>query len=83
MNIAGHAITPKQLAALHGLYQGLVEVAPGGKRTVYGVNVKPQLDALAGKGIIRSDGWSYVIPYDSPGGDIIAATPDFTISMHL
>lgn len=81
--IAGHDITTKQLAALHGVYQGLVEVQSSGRRTVYGINVKPQLDALARKGIIRSDGWSYVIPYDSPGEAIINATPDFTISVNL
>lgn len=78
--IAGHQVTPKQLVALHGIYKGLVK----GNATVYGVNVKRQLDALADKGIIARTGMgAYMIPWGSPGADIIAATPDFCISANL
>lgn len=77
--IAGHRITTKQLAALHGLYQGLVKA----DSTVYGVNVKRQLDSLADKGIISRTAWTYMIPFGSPGADIITATPDFGIAANL
>ena len=80
--IAGHRITDRQLVALHGLYRGLVQYA-NGRATVYGVNVKRQLDALADAGIIARTVGSHMIPYDSPGEAVIAASPDFVISAHL
>ena len=78
--IAGHDVTDKQLVALHGLYKGLVK----DNRTVYSVNVRRALDTLADRQIISRTGMgAYMIPFGSPGADIIAATPDFVISAHL
>ncbi len=78
--IAGHAITTRQLVALHGLYQGLVD----GTQAVYGVNVRRQLDALADAGIIsRTGAGAYMIPFGSPGEAIINASGDFSISSHI
>jgi hypothetical protein len=78
--IAGVDITDRQLVALHGLYRGLVKT----NNTVYGTNVRRQLDALADEGVISRTGMSaYMIPYGSPGEAIIAASRDFVISAHL
>lgn len=78
--IAGHEITDRQLVALHGLYRGLLEP----NNTVYGVNVRRQLEVLADKGIIARTGMgAYMIPWGSPGEAIIDATADFTISAHI
>lgn len=78
--IAGHDVTDRQLFALHGLFKGLVK----NNKTVYGVNVKRQLDTLADKGIIARTGMvAYTIPFGSPGADIITATPDYAVSAHL
>ncbi len=77
--IAGHEITDRQLVALHGLYRGLVK-----NNSVYGVNVGRQLEALADLGIIARTGMgAYMIPFGSPGEEIIKASPDFVISAHL
>lgn len=81
--VAGYTITPKQLMALHGLYKGLVEQRNGAP-TVYGVNVRRQLEALSDLEIIARTGMgAYMIPFGSPGEQIITATPDFTVSSHL
>lgn len=78
-NVAGREITDRQLVALHGLYRGLVKP----NHTVFGVNVRRALEALADKGIIARTGMgAYMIPWDSPGEQIINATADFTISAH-
>lgn len=78
--IEGHDITLRQLVALHGLYQGLVKA----NGTLYHVNVRKALDALADKGIIARTGMgAFMIPFGSPGEQIIGATPDFMISTHL
>jgi hypothetical protein len=78
--IAGQAITTRQMIALHGLYRGLVK----SNRTVYGINVRHALEALADKGIISRTGMdAFMIPYGSPGAAIIAATLDFQISAYL
>jgi len=80
LNVAGHEITDRQLVALHGLYKGLVK--PNG--TVYGVNVRQQLETLADQGIIARTGMgAFMIPWGSPGAQIIDATADFTISAHI
>jgi hypothetical protein len=80
---AGQAISRKQLAALHGLYQDLVQHSNGAP-TVYGVNVRRQLDALADKGIIARTGVdAYIIPVGSPGEQIIGATPGFSVGANL
>lgn len=78
--IAGHTLTNRQMVALHGLYKGLVK----DNRTVYGVNVRQALEALADRGIIARTGMgAYMIPWGSPGEQIIAATPDFAVSANL
>jgi hypothetical protein len=78
--VAGHNITDRQLVALHGLYRGLVK----GNRTVYGVDVRRALDALADKGVIDRTGMgAYMIPYGSPGAAIIDASPDFAIGAYI
>lgn len=83
MNIAGHSVTAKQIAALHALYRGLIEMQNGAP-TVYGTNVHRQLDALADKRIIARTGMGdYMIPFDGPGAAIISATPDFPIGANL
>ncbi|MFC4066750.1 hypothetical protein [Actinoplanes subglobosus] len=79
----GHGLTTQQLAALHGLYQDLVKYGNGGP-TIYGINVRRELEALADQGVIgRTGGWAYMIPWGSPGEQIIAATPDFSVGAHL
>jgi hypothetical protein len=79
----GYTISPRQLMALHGVYRGLVTTSNGAP-TVYGVNVRRQLDALADKGMIARTGiGAYMIPFGSPGDQIIAATPDFSVATHL
>jgi hypothetical protein len=81
--VAGHTITSKQLAALHGLYQDLVKLRNGAP-TVYGVNVRRQLEALADAAIISRTGMgAYLIPFGSPGEQIVNATPDFSVGSHL
>lgn len=81
--IAGYTVTSKQLVALHGLYRGLVKNS-GGAPTVYGVNVRRQLDALADAGVISRTGMgTYMIPFGSPGELIINASLDFPISSHI
>lgn len=78
--ITARDLTARQLAALHGLYKGLIK----SNATLYGVNVKRQLDALADRGVIARTGMgAYMIQFDSPGEAIIRATPDFTISANL
>ncbi len=77
--IAGYTLTDRQLAALHGLYKGLVT----GGGTVYGVNARKALNSLAEDGIIARSAGAYVIPWGSPGEAIINATPGFVISEHL
>jgi hypothetical protein len=79
MQVAGHTLTDRQMVALHGLYKGVLK---GTK--VYGVNVARQLDTLADRNIIARTGMgAYMIPYGSPGADIISASNDFVISQHL
>jgi hypothetical protein len=79
MNIAGHTLTDRQAVALFGLYRGVLK-----DTKVYGVNVARQLDSLADRGIIARTGMgAYMIPYSSPGADIVSAAPDFVISQHL
>lgn len=83
MRIAGHSITRVQLAVLHGLYQGLIDNAGSSTAKLYGKNVARQLDTLANNGIIARGGQGYFIPWTGPGADIIAATPDVTVSIEL
>jgi hypothetical protein len=80
--IAGTTITTKQMAALHGLYQGLVKQR-NGNPTVYGVNVRRQLEALADRAIIARTVGGYMIPFGSPGEEIINATPGFSVGRNL
>lgn len=78
--VAGYDITDRQLVALHGLYRGLVK----DNRTVYGKDVRRALDNLADRRIIARTGMgAYMIPFGSPGADIIDFTPHFVISDHL
>jgi hypothetical protein len=83
MKIAGHSITRVQLATLHGLYQGLIENHGSNTAKLYGKNVARQLNTLADNGIISRGGQGYFIPWTGAGADIIAATPDVTISVEL
>ena len=80
MKVAGYTITSRQLVALHGLYKGLVTT----NLKVYGVSVRQPLNTLADRGVIARTGMgAFMIPYGSPGDDIIRRTPDFVISQHL
>lgn len=72
-------LTRKQLAALHGLFRGLIK----NNRSLYGVDVRRQLDTLADRGIIARTAGSYMIPYGSDGEAIVMATRDFSISTNL
>jgi len=46
--------------------------------------VRRALSSLADQGIITRTGMgAYMIPYDSPGAEIIEATGDFIIGEHL
>lgn len=78
MRIEGHTITDRQLTALHGVYRGQVKDG-----SLYGVNVHRTLEALADRGIITRSVGTYLIPWDGPGAQIIAATRDFSIGEHL
>jgi hypothetical protein len=77
--IAGHDLTDRQMVALHAIYKGVLR-----GRKVYGVNVGWQLDTLANQGIISRTGMGdFMIPFGSPGADIVGASLDFVISQHL
>lgn len=79
MKIAGHHVTEREMVALHAIYKDLIR---NGK--VYGVSIRPQLSALADRGVIARTGIdAYMIPYDSPGARIVAASLDFMISSHI
>lgn len=79
MKIAGYDLTDRQMVALHAIYKGVLR-----GREVYGVNVGRQLDTLADRGIISRTGMGdFMIPYGSPGADVVEASLDFVISQHL